>query len=226
MNDLTCGVVQNSFSEYLDGAISGREMQAVALHLGGCEECSDEFAEWREMQSLLGGLGPAKAPEDLGLKLRVAVSQESRKRQNWIDTLTTGWENTVRPMLVQVSAGAVAAVVLVGGVGLLLGMVAAPEPVMANDEPLGAITVPHYIYSSGPTTQITTPEDTTIVVAALVNEKGQIYDYQLLSGPVEDSVRTELMNRLVAEVFEPATVFGLPAKGRVIQTFAGVSVRG
>ena len=97
---------------------------------------------------------------------------------------------------------------------------------MANDEPLGAITVPHYMYSSGPTTEITTPEDMTIVVAAQVNDKGQVYDYEVLSGPVDESVRTELRNRLVAEVFEPATVFGLPAKGRVIQTFAGVSVRG
>ena len=226
MNDLKCGAVQNSFSEYLDGAISGREMQAVALHMDRCAECAEEFAAWREMQALLGGLGPAKAPDDLGLRLRVAVSQASSRRQNWIDLLTTRWENTVRPMVLQVSAGVAAAVVLIGGVGLLLGMVAAPEPVMANDEPLGAITVPHYMYSSGPTTEITTAEDMTIVVAAQVNEKGQVYDYQVLSGPVDESVRTELRNRLVAEVFEPATVFGLPSKGRVIQTFAGVSVRG
>ena len=31
MNDLKCEAVQNSFSEYLDGAISSREMQAVAM---------------------------------------------------------------------------------------------------------------------------------------------------------------------------------------------------
>ena len=58
------------------------------------------------------------------------------------------WENTVRPLLVQVSAGFAGSVVLVGGIMLLLGMVAAPEPVMANDEPLGAMTVPHYLYSA------------------------------------------------------------------------------
>ena len=40
-------------------------------------------------------------------------------------------------MVVQVSAGFAGAVLLVGGIVVLLGMVAAPEPVMANDEPLG-----------------------------------------------------------------------------------------
>jgi hypothetical protein len=51
-------------------------------------------------------------------------------------------------MLVQVSAGFAGTIVLVGGVLLLLGMVAVPEPVMANDEPLGALTAPHYLYSA------------------------------------------------------------------------------
>ncbi len=226
MNESVCKKVQSSFSEYLDGAISGHEMQAVASHMESCEDCAAEFTSWREMQSLLGSLGPAKAPADLGLKIRLAMSHEAARRQSWIDLLTTRWENTVRPMLVQVSAGVAAAIVLVGGAGLLLGVVAAPQPVLANDEPLGAITAPHFRYSSGPATEITTPEDMTIVVQAQINARGQVYDYQVVSGPIDAATQKQLLDRLLTEVFEPARVFGEPARGRVIQTFAGVSVRG
>lgn len=230
MNDLkqefACGGVRKSFSAYLDGAISGREMQTIATHLDGCDACAGEFAAWREMQALLGTVGPAKAPTDLGLKLRLALSRETSRRQSWRNAISTRWENAIRPMLVQVSAGVAAAVVLVGGIAILLGMVAPPQAVLANDEPLGALTPPHYRYSAGPTGGIKTAEDTTIVVAALVNDKGQVYDYQVLSGPIDAPVRMQLMDRLLVEVFEPARIFGVPARGRVIQTFAGVSVKG
>jgi anti-sigma factor RsiW len=226
MTELICRETRASFSGYLDGAITGREMQTVAAHMKDCEACAGEFAAWRQIQEMLGAVGPAKAPADLNLKLRLAMSREANRRQSWIDTITTRWENTVQPMLVQVSAGAAAAVVLIGSIGLLLGVVAAPQPVLANDEPLGAITTPHYRYSSGPTTDIKTPEDMTIVVQAQVNENGQVYDYQVVSGPVDPATQMQLMNRLMTEVFEPATVFGAPIRGRVVQTFAGVSVRG
>ena len=95
------------------------------------------------MQRSLASLGPAKAPPDLGLKLRLAISHEqARRKSSWLDTLSVKWDNAIRPMLVQVSAGFAGAVIFIGGIGLLLGMVAAPEPVMANDEPLGAMTAP------------------------------------------------------------------------------------
>ena len=109
---------------------------------------------------------------------------------------------------------------------LLLGMVAAPEPVMANDEPLGAITVPHYLYSAVGPHAITTTHDAPIVVEAYVNEQGRVYDYNIVSGPVDTSVKNQVVDQLVMSVFQPASVFGSPVRGRVVLTFAGVSVRG
>jgi hypothetical protein len=129
-------------------------------------------------------------------------------------------------LLVQVSAGFAGSVVLVGGIMLLLGMVAAPEPVMANDEPLGAITVPHYLYSAVGPHAITTSHDVPIVVEAYVNEQGRVYDYNIVSGPVDTSVKNQVVDQLVMSVFQPASVFGSPVRGRVVLTFAGVSVRG
>jgi anti-sigma factor RsiW len=222
-----CDSIRSSFSAYLDGAISGHQMQEIARHLESCDDCKSEFEDLRAMQQSLCMLGPAKAPADLGMKLRLAISHErAAMKSSWRDSFSLKWENTVRPLLVQVSAGFAGSVVLVGGIMLLLGMVAAPEPVMANDEPLGAITVPHYLYSAVSPHAITTSHDAPIVVEAYVNEQGRVYDYNIVSGPVDTSVKNQVVDQLVMSVFQPASVFGSPVRGRVVLTFAGVSVRG
>jgi hypothetical protein len=222
-----CSKIQSSFSAYLDGAITGRQMQEISRHLESCDHCKQEFDGLRTMQQSLSMLGPAKAPADLGMKLRIAISHErAAMKSSWKDTLSLKWDNTFRPLLVQVSAGFAGSVVLVGGIMLLLGMVAAPEPVMANGDPLGAITVPHYLYSAVTPHAIETAHDTPIVVEAYVNDKGRVYDYSIVSGPVDPSVRTQVVDQLVMSVFQPASVFGAPVRGRVVLTFSGVSVHG
>ena len=74
-----CGYVRGQFSSYLDGVMTGKDMQLVAAHLNRCDGCSDDFQQWRKTQELLSQLGPAKAPADLALRLRVAISQERAK---------------------------------------------------------------------------------------------------------------------------------------------------
>ena len=227
MTPQICRKCQSSFSAYLDGAVSGQQMQQIASHLESCAECAREFAGLRAMQQSLAALGPAKAPADLGLKLRLAISHEqARRKSNWRDTLSVKWDNTVRPMLVQVSAGFAGAVILIGGIGLLLGMVAAPEPVMANDEPLGAITAPHYLYSTVNPSAIVTDHDSVIVVEAYVNAQGRVYDYNIVSGPDDPAVHNQIVDQLLMSVYEPASVFGAPVRGRVVLTFSGISVHG
>jgi hypothetical protein len=222
-----CKKIQSSFSAYLDGAVNGRQMQQIAQHLETCTGCASEFAALRAMQQSLSALGPAKAPADLGLKLRLAISHErANKQSSWLDALSLKWDNTVRPMLVQVSAGFAGAVILIGGIGLLLGMVAAPEPVMANDEPLGAMTAPHYLYSTVNPSAIVSDHDSVIVVEAMVNDKGRVYDYHIVSGPEDQAVNTQVVNQLLVSVFQPASVFGAPVRGRVVLTFSGISVHG
>jgi hypothetical protein len=227
MTQQSCKTIQGSFSAYLDGAVSGQQMQLIAEHLKSCAGCSQEFDSLQTLQRSLAMLRPAKAPADLGMKLRIAISHElANRRSNWMDNLSLRWENAIRPLLVQVSAGFAGTVVLVGGVLLLLGMVAVPEPVMANDEPLGALTAPHYLYSADRPQPIVTDRDATIVVEALVNDSGRVYDYSIVSGPTDSAVQTQIANQLLLSVFEPAKVFGGPVRGRVVLTFSGISVRG
>jgi hypothetical protein len=227
MNPQICQKCQSCFSAYLDGAVSGQQMQQIARHLDACAACAREFAALRAMQQSLATLGPAKAPADLGLKLRLAISHEqARRKSSWLDTLAVKWDNAIRPMLVQVSAGFAGTVILVGSIGLLLGMVAAPEPVMANDEPLGAITAPHYLYSTVYPGAIVTDHDSVIVVEAYVNSQGRVYDYNIVSGPDDPEVHSQIVDRLLMSVYQPASVFGAPVRSRVVLTFSGISVRG
>ncbi|SNT14266.1 Putative zinc-finger [Granulicella rosea] len=226
MNEINaCTTTRALFSSYLDGAVSGIEMQSVSGHLDKCADCSREFTEMRGMQSTLSGLGSAKMPADLALKLRVAISHESARSQaHWYDAIGVRWDNMLRPLLMQASAGFAGAVLLIGTLAMLLGVVATPTAVQANDEPLGALTSPHYRYSASAPRAIKTSEDTTIVVEAKVNSRGQVYDYNILSGPSDAATRAQVMDQLMLEVFEPAKVFGTPVKGHVIVTFEGISV--
>ena len=222
-----CGSARDLFSGYLDGDISGREMHAMAAHLESCTGCGMEFETWRGVQRTLAATGPVKAPDDLGLRLRLAISKESaRRRGHWWDPISVRWANMVRPMVLQLSAGLAGALLLVGSIGLLIGVAAdPPQAVQANDEPIGALTAPHYLYSMVRSQPVVTCEDTTIVIRADINERGQVYDYRILSGPSDPATLTQVRDQLLLQVYQPAEAFGLPVRGQVLITFSGVSVR-
>ena len=193
----------------------------------GCESCARELAAWRATQEAISSLGPVRAPADLALRLRVAISRErARHNSRLLDRLSLAWENAVRPMLLQVTGGLVGSVALLGGTALLLGVAAAPQQVLANDEPLGALTAPHYLYSTASPGAIVTGHDSTIIVEASVDSRGRVYDYTIVSGPQDDAVRTQVANQLLGSVYQPASAFGVPVRGRVVVTFAGISVHG
>jgi hypothetical protein len=237
MNSKPCAEIQANFSPYLDGAISGQEMQEISRHIegsgpdcevrvGGCEECAAELGAWRTTQNALAALGPAKAPADLALKLRIAISHERARRDSrLLDKLSLAWDNVVRPRVVQVSAGLAGSMAL-GSIVMLLGVVAVPQPVMANDEPLGAITQPHLLYSTSSPGESVMARDTPVVVEAQVDSEGRVYDFTILSGPKDDAVRTRVEDQLLGSVFQPASAFGVPVRGRILMTFTGISVHG
>ena len=221
-----CPAIQASLSEYMDGAVSGVAMRQIADHLAACATCAAEFALAARLQSTIVTLGAVKAPTDLGLKLRVAISQErARSWSSALERFSLNWQNRLRPLALQASAGLAGAVLLIGSTLALLGAVGANTPVQANDEPLGAITAPHYLYSIDGVHPITTSHDGTLVIEAAINARGEVYDYRIVSGNEQDpAVQSEIAQRLASSVFQPASVFGLPVRGHVVITFSGVSV--
>jgi hypothetical protein len=227
MND--CKAIQTKFTEYLDGRLSGREMQAVAAHLDHCEGCASEWKSMEETQLLLAELGPASEPDDLALRIRVAISQERARRcQGPFHTLDVAWRNTVGPFLLHAAAGFASAVLLLGTVIVLVGMFAQPESVQASaDEPLGQVTAPRFLYLSSVVGEermdaLSGP----VVIEAYVNGSGQVYDYRIVSGPADDATRQQVENLLLWSRFEPARRFGQPVPGMAVLSFSGVSVRG
>jgi anti-sigma factor RsiW len=223
-----CSSVRAQFSEYLDGVLTGVAMQGMAAHLESCRKCTAEFNRWRSAQRMLADLGPAKAPADLALRLRVAISQEKTNspKQN-LARWQVRWQNTVAPFLLQASAGFASAILLIGTVGLLVGAVAAPEVAAAGDEPLGNASSPHLLYSNSAANLSSIGDrDNPVVVEAYVNGSGRVYDYEIVSGPSDDHTRSQVENQLLFSVFEPARFFGQPVRGLVVLSFSGVSVQG
>ena len=102
----------------------------------------------------------------------------------------------------------------------------APSEVKANDEPLGAMTAPHFLYSEVPAQPIEFGREAPVLIEARIDDQGRVYDYTILSGPTDKSVERQVQANLLSSVFQPATIFGLPVAGHVVMTFSGVSVKG
>jgi anti-sigma factor RsiW len=224
-----CRHYREQFSPYLDGAMTGAAMHEIAAHLESCSGCSAEFTQWRSAQSLISSIGPAKAPSDLSLRLRVALSQEAANTtQERFARGRVRWQNTFGPLVWQISAGFASTVALLGGVALLIGMVASPEPLLARDEPLGMASSPRFLYTSikFESAGVIGDSGNPLVVQAFVNGEGRVYDYQIVSGVADAKTRAQLEDSLLFSVFAPAQVFGQPVRGTVVLSFSGVSVRG
>lgn len=227
MND--CDSIQSKFSEYLDGRLTGHEMQSIAAHIDTCRNCSVEWTGLKKTKLALGSLGSVPQPEDLLLRIRVAVSQErARSRRSLIERWKLAWENTVGPFVLQAAAGFASAVLLLGTVTVLVGMFTRPEIAQGADEPLGMATAPHAwrissaISANDQLRGISAP----VVVEAYINGDGEVYDYRIVSGPVDDETRSQVINLLLWSHFEPARFFGQPVRGLAVLSFSGVSVRG
>ena len=223
-----CDSVQAQFTGYLDGRLTGVEMQEIAAHMESCGECAEEWRAWKEAQAALAALGPVPEPEDLPLRIRVAVSHErARRARSPFASLNLAWRNTVGPFLLQAAAGFASAVLLIGTVVVMVGIVAKPPTVQADDEPLGAVTAPRLIYSiAGTGDNEIAALPAPVVVEAYVNDTGQVYDYSIIAGPDDSSTRSQVENLLLSDRFEPARAWGKPVRGIVVLNFSGVSVRG
>jgi hypothetical protein len=221
-----CADLREQFSAYLDGAVTGAVMHEIAAHLEVCSGCSVEFAQWRNAQSLVSSIGPAKAPENLGLRLRVALSQQMANTTK--EKFARGrvrWENTMLPLMWRVTAGFASTVAMLGAVALLIGMFT-PEPLLARDEPLGKASSPRFLYTSPEPAEGVADGSNPVVVLAFVNDEGRVYDYKIVSGDADNKTRSQLKDTLLFSVFAPARLFEQPVPGTVLLSFSGVSVRG
>jgi negative regulator of sigma E activity len=175
-------------------------------------------------------LAPVHAPEDLSLRIRLALSHERvRAERRILGRIQDRWEsfreNSLRPFALQGAVMTAALVATIGG-ALLLGAVAPQQAVEANDEPLTGFSAPRFLYSAAAEQPVASAGEEPLMVQAMVDTKGRVYDYRVLSGQLDETAATALRQRMLTGVFQPAQIFGQPVRGRVVLTFADVVVRG
>ena len=223
---MNCGEAKKLFSPYLDGRVSGTVMRALSRHIKECPHCSREFASLEDTQQLLLRLGPKKAPADLALKLRVAISREAAlARHRRYEGFMVRLENAVTAVMVPATAGLISAVVIFG---LLLGFFALPSQLQASsaDVPLMWYTSPQLEQSTFGSSFGSFGDD-SVVIEAYVDANGRVQDYRILSQPEDDeTLLPKVKNMLIFTTFRPAMSMGIPSPGRAVISFSKISVKG
>jgi hypothetical protein len=224
---MKCAEAKLMFSPYLDGAVSGAEMQALSLHFGKCSRCYREYALLRQTQEMLSQVGRRKAPADLPLKLRLAISREAALAKNPpFQGLWVRLENLLNAFMVPATAGTLAAIAIFGFVmGLTLPELQARNT-NTNDVPLMLYSGPELQESSFAATLSTVSED-SLVIEAYVDANGRIQDYRIISDPDgTQGLLPEVKRMLIFTTFRPAMSMGRPTSGRAVLSFSKISVRG
>ena len=222
-----CSHIQHQFSRYLDGDVPGTRMLEITKHLETCAGCAREFDAWKKSQAMVADLGTTPVPRDLALRLRVAISQESRNStRERLGRFHIRWENTFQPFLLRAAAGFASAIFLVGTAAMLVGTFTSPEPVEARDVPLEVSSAPRLLYSSFQPAEDIGGLDNPVMLQVFVDSNGRVYDYKVLSGAVDAQTRDAINNLLLFSVFSPARSFDQPVRGTALMSFSGVSVKG
>ena len=225
-DEMNCARIKQLFSPYLDGRVSGSEMHALTRHVDQCADCAREFTAMQRTQQLLSSLGPKRAPDDLALKLRVAISREAAEtRRPRFEGVLVRLENALNVFMVPATAGLVSAMLTFG---LLLGFFALPAELRASsgDVPLMLYIGPQ-LQQSAFGTSLGNMGDDVLVIEAYVDANGRVQDYRILSQPDDaQAVLPQLKNLLIFTTFHPALSMGRPTSGTAVLSFSKISVKG
>jgi hypothetical protein len=222
---MKCAEAKSMFSPYLDGAVTGTQMHSLSHHLDGCSNCNREYALLRRSQELLATVKRQKAPADLPLKLRLAISREvAQARHSRLQGLLVRVDNALRAFMVPATAGLVAAVAIFAFViGVTMPELQARN---TNDVPLMLYTGPELEESSFATT-VSSVNDDSLVIEAIVDANGRVQDYRILSDSQNSQkLLPEVKRMLIFTTFRPAMSMGRPTASRAVLSFAKINVRG
>jgi hypothetical protein len=185
-----------------------------------------EYAGVRQAQQLLAHAGRQKAPQDLSLKLRLAVSREiARGPHSALVYMLVRIDNAARAFAVPATAGLITAVLIFG---LFMGFSAQPLQAGNADVPLMLNTAPQ-LEQFG--TAMSTVNDDSLLIEAYVDSNGRVDDYRILSDSggskaLTPQVKNMLIDFMTFTTFRPATSMGRPTPGRAILSFSRINVKG
>jgi len=221
---MKCFQAKSLFSPYLDGSVTGKQMLALTQHLDACSDCRHEYLSLRRTQQLLAAVGRHRAPDDLALKLRLAISREvAQSRRSPFGSLQIRLSNIMDAFMVPATAGLASAVI---AFGLLMGFFALPLQANSADVPLMFQTAPELEQSAFGMSVDSMKED-SLIIEAYVDSHGRVQDYRILSNPqATQDLPPQVKNMLIFTTFRPATLMGTPTPGRAVLSFSKISVKG
>jgi len=224
--ELRCPQAKRLFSPYLDGAVTGAQMLALQHHLSECAGCNDEYQSLRRTQQLLVSAGRPKAPADLGLKLRLAISREAAAAKKApFEGLMVRLENTFQALLVPVTAGFVSALIIFG---IAMVYFVTPSTLQAsNDVPLVMVNTAPELQPTAFGMTMDSIDSDSLVIEAYVDANGRVQDYRILSDSDQSKeVLPQVKRMLIFTTFRPALSMGRPTASRAVLSFSKISVRG
>ncbi len=180
---MRCSEAEELFSPYLDSTLTGAQMIALQEHIGSCAHCASAYELLRQTQQMLLSVKRPKAPVDLGLKLRLAISREAAlARQPAFAGVRMRLENMVNAFMVPATAGFLSALLIFGTV---MAYFVAPPSVQANnhDVPLIMVNTAPELQQSAFGTNLSTIDADSLVIEAYVGANGRVQDYRILAGP-------------------------------------------
>jgi hypothetical protein len=224
--ELQCPQAKRLFSPYLDGAVTGTEMLALQDHLSDCAACNEQYRSLRASQQLLVNMTRPKVPEDLGLKLRLAISREAEtaKRARF-EGLLVRLENAFGAFMVPATAGFLSALIIFG---IAMVYFVTPSSLQAaNDVPLVMVNTAPELQPSAFGLTLDSINADSLVIEAYVDVNGRVQDYRILSDTDESKeVLPEVKRMLIFTTFRPALSMGRPTPSRAVLSFSKISVKG
>ncbi len=223
---LQCPQAKRLFSPYLDGVVTGTEMLALQAHVSDCEACNNEYQALRRTQQLLVSLGRPRVPDDLGLKLRLAISRETAQaKRGRFEGLMVRMENAFQAFMVPATAGFLSALIIFG---IAMVYFVAPSTLRAdNDVPLVMVNTAPELQQSAFGMTLDTIDADSLVIEAYVDANGRVQDYRILSDSnASKDVLPQVKRMLIFTTFRPALSMGRPTPSRAVLSFSKISVRG
>jgi Putative zinc-finger len=240
---MKCSTVQHGLAGYLDAAATNEAATAERLelraHLDSCAACREELQRYRRLGVLLSRTPKVAPPSDLAIRIKVAAAQAEGTRglrgrwQQARDRVEILFENVFGPLTLPATGGFFSAIIIFTlALQLILpGLVVRADP---NDVPLDLmqpaqlVALSDYPQSWAPEehdAQLSLPHG--LLVDVTVDARGQMAEYQILSGPNSLAMRRQLDQMLLFSRFRPMMSFGRPTSGgHVVLSFSAIRVHG
>ena len=240
---MKCTTVRSKLAGYLDDVVESAartsERGEMRAHLESCAYCREEVQRYRKLAILLSRSPRALPPSDLAVRIKVAAAQ-AQQSQDWrnlkqrvLDRAEILLDNVLRPITLPATGGILSAILVFA---FVLQLIAPGITVQAipNDVSLNIMQPAELIaLSDSPGSWAPEKHDTELALPhgllldVTVDERGQMVDYQILSGPKTQEMQHQLNEMLLFSRFEPMRSFGRKISGgHVILSFSAVRVRG